>query len=219
MKSNCIEWKNGKGAELAAGRIFCLGGNYVDHQKEMGTLQKIPSIFVKVDGCFESGCAPVIYPKDSSDFHFEGEFIILLGDVPAGEKPDWRHVLAIGCGLDLTKRDFQNQAKQKGRPWEMAKSFPGAARASEFVGISEIKDAAGLHLITKVNGEVRQSARLSDMILSVPEILEYLHAWMPLRKGDMVYTGTPEGVGPLKPGDRISVEIESLLFREWLVVD
>ena len=219
MKKAFIEWKNGSGQPLAVGRIFCLGGNYVNHQKEMGALQKIPSIFVKVDGCFLTGDAPVIYPKDSEDFHFEGEFVILLDDVPPGEKPDWRHVLAVGCGLDLTKRDFQNQAKQKGRPWEMAKSFPGAARASEFVSVADITNLDTMHIVTRVNGEVRQSARLSDMILSVPEILEYLHAWLPLQKGDLVYTGTPEGVGPLKPGDRISVEIENLTSREWRVVE
>jgi len=218
MHNDSIEWKSGTGENIKAGRIFCLGGNYVDHQKEMGTIQKTPSIFVKVDGCFQAGSSPVLMPSDSVDFHYEGEFVILLDDVPPASSPDWRHVLGIACGLDLTKRDFQNQAKLKGRPWELAKSFPGAARASEFVPLSEIKDVAGMRLVTRVNGGIRQSALLSDMILGVPEILEYLHAWMPLRRGDLVYTGTPEGVGPLNAGDSVSVEIEGLVSREWQVL-
>ena len=207
----------GKGERY--GRIFCLGGNYFAHRREMGIKAARPDIFVKVDGSLQTGDGPIVFPPDTENFHYEGEFVLLTDDVPAGRAAGLEDLLGIGVGLDLTRRDVQANARKDGRPWEYAKSFPGAARLADgFIDPHNI-DLPSLHLQTRLNGAVVQSAALSDMILSPAEILSAVHAWMPLKRGDLIFTGTPEGVGPMAPGDFIEVEIVGRLKAGWRVVE
>lgn len=211
-----IEWiDSAQKPAIQHGRLFCLGGNYGAHQKEMGLALVEPSVFVKVDGSLVAGEAPIRYPEKTEDFHFEGEFVLLLGSIQAQSVPTWNNVIGITAGLDLTRRDIQAAARTQGNPWETAKSFPGSARLAPFVLTDRIDQPERCRLITTVNGKVRQTAALSEMILSPDEILAYLHAWMPLRDGDLVFTGTPAGVGPLAVGDVVQVQIEGLTERTW----
>lgn len=217
-----IEWteppENNEFNDLSVGRIFCLGGNYGAHQKEMGISYEQPPIFIKVDGSLITGDEPIVYPPDTSNFHYEGEFILLIGDIPARSKPSWNNVIGITAGLDMTKRDLQADARKQGKPWETSKSFPGAARLAPFVPTNSIDNPEKLKLILKVNGEKKQSATFDEMILSADQILQYIHTWMPLRKGDIIFTGTPKGVGPVTAGDVIELQIKNLVERIWEVV-
>jgi len=215
-----LEWL-GEAAMLPkkAGRLFCLGGNYTEHQKEMGQLLAEPSVFVKVEGSLVPGEEPVLYPPDTESLHYEGEFVLVMGEVDPNITPDWRDVAGLAAGLDLTRRDLQHVAKKDGSPWERAKSWPGSARLSPIVPTATLNDPQTLRLVTRVNGELRQSAAFSDMIQGPDAILAYLHHWFPLRAGDLIFTGTPKGVGPLLPGDRVEVAIENVTGRSWTVVD
>ncbi len=214
-----LEWKPRDCAALyEPGRIFCLGGNYAEHQREMNYKVQTPSVFVKVAGSLEDGEEPIIHPEEKHDLHYEGEFVLVLGDFNGLDNPTWKDVLGITVGLDLTLRDVQKACREEGRPWEMAKSFPGSARLAPIVLAERIKNPDELEMTLHINGELRQQARLSDMLLGVDEILAQLHAWMPLREGDLVFTGTPQGIGPLSPGDTVELALLGHTARRWQVV-
>ncbi len=213
-----IDWIGMAPIDLEVGRIFCMGGNYKDHQKEMDAVQKTPSVFVKVPGSLINGNRIIEYPQDTENFHFEGELVLLLGPLATEGCPTFQDVVGITAGLDLTKRDVQQNAKKKGRPWEMSKSFPGSARLAPFVPTAGVGRWKDLNLVTKLDGEVRQTAYLADMIMGPDEILAYINEWMPLKAGDLIFTGTPKGVGPLKCGENICVELDGYTSRSWEVV-
>jgi 2-keto-4-pentenoate hydratase/2-oxohepta-3-ene-1,7-dioic acid hydratase in catechol pathway len=132
------------------------------------------------------------------------------GDVPA-------HVSGYAVGIDLTARDWQKEAKKKGGPWAIAKGFDGSAPLSEITPAGEVGDPGDLAIELRMNGEVRQSARTSDMIFKVPEILAFASRIFTLEPGDLLFTGTPSGVGPIQAGDRIEVEIERVGRASWRV--
>lgn len=217
---NTLEWKDRPGGAFPseAGRIFCLGGNYKEHQREMRQDHPAPNVFVKVDGSYLAGDAPILIQPEFGELHYEGEFVMALGQVAQGRRPAWRDVAGLTVGVDLTRRDVQAECRKKGTPWEKAKSFVGSARLAPVVPAAAIPDPSELRLNTRLNGELRQTAKLSEMIFSPDEILATLHEWMPLRFGDLVFTGTPAGIGPLSHGDVLEVEIEGLVRRSWNVI-
>ncbi len=198
-------------------RIFCIGKNYVDHVKEMGGDAKSdpPVFFTKPpDAVVESG-AVIAYPQATENLHFEGELVIALQG--SGKNLKDRHeagalIFGCACGCDLTRRDLQAAAKKAGAPWDSAKGFDQSAPIAPIARIADVPPDAldDARLVTSVNGDVRQDEALSAMIWNVPEILMGLSKLFELRAGDLIFTGTPAGVGPLRPGDNVSVEIGPL---------
>jgi len=204
-------------------RIFCIGQNYADHVKEMGGDPKTgtPVFFTKPADAIAPNGAHLPFPSATDNLHYEGELVVALG---RGGRDIITEEAAIGIiygfavGCDLTRRDLQTLAKEKGSPWDIAKGFDnsaplGAIQSVGDKGMSMLQDA---RLKTIVNGDIKQDAALSDMIWSVPEIIMALSKLFLLAPGDLIFTGTPSGVGSLQPGDTIDVAItglESLTFH------
>ncbi len=194
-------------------RIYCVGQNYRDHVKEMGGDPKSspPVFFSKpADAIMPSG-SRIVYPSATSNLHYEVELVVALKS--GGSELDAHRALqciyGYAVGIDFTRRDLQAEAKQKGRPWDTAKGFDASAPLSP-IKQADSGEPADERIWLEVNGELRQDAKLSDMIWSVPEILAQLSRYYALRAGDLVFTGTPAGVSSVVAGDRIQGGIEGV---------
>ncbi|WP_298912941.1 fumarylacetoacetate hydrolase family protein [uncultured Algimonas sp.] len=196
----------GTQARFPVRRIYCVGRNYADHVREMGGDPKRcePIIFTKAaEALVESGCE-IRYPPNTSDMHYEVELVVAIG--PAGINGG---IFGYGVGIDLTRRDLQATAKSKGAPWSRAKDFAAAAPCSDITPADQV-DLSGAHIVLRQNGEIVQHGRLSDMIWSVEDIIAQIGGDMDLGPGDLIYTGTPDGVGPTVAGDELEGGIEGL---------
>ena len=212
------------GGEFPVRRIFCIGRNYADHVREMGGDPKAdPPVFFTKPADAVVGTGTVIpYPSATSNFHYEGELVIALK--AGGRDLKTRHeagalIFGQACGCDLTRRDLQATAKKAGAPWDAAKGFDNSAPVGLIARIEDFPpdlfDDARLAL--KVNGVERQNAPLRDMIWTVPEIIISLSRLFELKAGDLIFTGTPEGVGPLATEDRVEVAIGPLPPLEFAI--
>lgn len=197
------------GAQFPVRRIYGVGKNYADHVAEMGgTASKDPPVFFDKPADMATQSALIAMPPATDNLHFEGELVIALGpDDSQTESGGGVCVYAYASGCDLTRRDLQHAAKTAGGPWDMAKGFDQSAPLGLLTRTAPAPDA---RLSTRVNGALRQDARLSDMILPVDDILRALGRLVRLCPGDLVFTGTPAGVGPLQVGDRVEVAIDGL---------
>jgi fumarylpyruvate hydrolase len=201
-------------ARFPVRRIFCVGRNYEAHAREMGKdpAREAPFFFTKpADAVIDDG-AVAPYPPLTSDFHHEGELVIAIGKAgfKASEDEAWDLIWGYAAGNDLTRRDLQFEARDKGRPWDWGKAFDKSAACAPIRRASETGRLERGAIRLTVNGVARQQADLADLIWSVPEIVSILSRSMRLARGDLIYTGTPAGVGPLVPGDVCVVEIEGL---------
>ncbi len=200
-------------------RIFCIGRNYADHVREMGGDPKAqpPVFFTKPPDAVAADGSVIPYAQATDDLHYEGELVVALKaggkTISAAKAKDCIFGYAAGC--DLTRRDHQRRAKDAGAPWDTAKGFDLSAPVGDIVPLKDAGDLSAARLKTIVNGETRQSAPLSQMIWSVGDIVAALSEQFELKAGDLIFTGTPEGVGPLKRGDAVTVEAGpcSLHFR------
>jgi fumarylpyruvate hydrolase len=209
-------------------RVYCVGRNFADHAREMGAAVPAaadrgrPVFFLKPADALVPGGGDIPYPPGTRDLHHEVELVVALGrDAPAGvlEPRDAQAlVFGYGVGLDLTRRDLQAQAKAKGLPWDTGKSFDHAAPASALLPARAVGALGPRTLSLEVGGQLRQRARLDDMIWSVPEILHELSRLYALRAGDLVFMGTPAGVGPLQPGDAFRATLDELLELRGRIV-
>ena len=192
----------GTDARFPVRRVYCVGKNYADHVREMGgdAARSEPIVFTKSSTTIVQSGATIAYPPNTSDMHHEVELVAAFG-------PDGVYGYAVG--IDLTRRDVQSRAKKAGQPWDRAKNFQQSAPCSAITPASGV-DIAGARIVLRKNGEIVQAARLSDMIWSVEEIAERLSADMGLQAGDLVFTGTPAGVGPVRRGDDLEGGIEGL---------
>ena len=204
----------GSDARFPVRRIFCVGRNYKAHALEMG-LQPTrgePMFFTKpADAVVESG-STIPYPPETENFHYEGELVVAIGAdgfrVPEEQVPEM--IFGYGIGIDLTRRDLQAKARDAGRPWDWAKGFDNSAPCSALTPIKKTGELTSGEIRLSVNGEVRQDADISQMIWTVREIVSLISNSMHLKKGDLIYTGTPAGVGAVGPGDRLVASIEGL---------
>ena len=193
-------------------RIWCVGRNYAAHAKEMGCTDREPPFFFAkpADAVVTGGVVP--YPPKTANLHHEIELVVAVGTGGANLTVEQasRHVFGLAVGLDLTRRDLQAVLKEKGQPWEMAKAFDHSAPIGPLHPLRDgvLPEHAGIWLT--VNGVPRQRSDLAKMIWSVPEILMHLSAFVELAPGDLIFTGTPEGVGPLQRGDRLLGGIDGL---------
>ena len=205
------------GGRFPVRRIFCIGRNYADHVKEMGGDPKSspPVFFTKPADAVVASGATISYPPATDDFHYEGELVVALhkgGKALETREEAGALIFGTAVGCDLTRRDHQAAAKKGGSPWDSAKAFDLSAPMAPIGRIEDFapSDFDETHLVTRVNGEVRQDAPLSAMIWNVPEIIIALSKLFELKPGDIIFTGTPEGVGPLNVGDKVEIEIGSL---------
>jgi fumarylpyruvate hydrolase len=195
-------------------RIYCVGRNYVDHVREMkeGDERDDPFFFQKPTDSVVGDGARVPYPPRTGDFQFEGELVVAIGadgaDVPVSRALDL--VLGYAAGIDLTRRDRQRDCRERQISWEAGKAFDASAPCGPITTREEAGDIAGAALQVTVNSEVRQQTRIALMIWDVAEIIAHLSGDYHLMPGDLIYTGTPAGVGAVVPGDEIRVDIDGL---------
>jgi fumarylpyruvate hydrolase len=195
-------------------RVYCVGRNYAEHAREMGhdPDREPPFFFTKPPEAVVPPGAPVPYPAATRDLHHEVELVVALSgggrDVPAERARDL--VFGYAVGIDLTRRDLQGEAKKLGRPWDGGKSFAASAPCSEIVPAAEIGHPDRGRIALSVAGETRQSGDLAQMIWKTPEIVAELSRLWELQAGDLIFTGTPAGVGPLRRGDEAACEVEGV---------
>ena len=213
----------GTGALFPVHRIYCIGRNYADHAREMGAeavSRAQPVFFLKPADAVVPGGGDVPYPPATTELHHEVEMVVALSrgghGIDAAHAPDC--VFGYGVGLDLTRRDLQAAAKTKGLPWDTAKAFDASAPVSALRAASEIGHPANAILSLQVNGETRQRADIADMIFPVADIIAELSKLFELRAGDLIFTGTPAGVGPLARGDRFRAELQGVAVLEGRIV-
>ena len=195
-------------------RVFCVGRNYAAHAREMGKDpdREPPFFFTKpADAVCDAGSA-IPYPPLTDDLHFEMELVVAIGQGGKDIAPDAAeaHIWGYGAGIDLTRRDLQQQAKDKGRPWDWGKAFDHSAPCGPLHLAENIGHPTKGRIWLAVNGETRQDGDISQLIWNVPEIVAIVSASMRLQAGDLIYTGTPAGVGAIVAGDRITGGIDGL---------
>jgi fumarylpyruvate hydrolase len=204
----------GQEALFPVRRIYCVGRNYAEHAREMGADpdREPPFFFAKPRDAIVAEGGAIPYPPATKDFHYEMELVVAIGsagkDIAVDKALD--HVFGYGAGLDMTRRDLQGVAKKAGRPWDMGKGFDFSAPCSAIRPATDIghPDSGAIRLT--VNGEIKQSGDLSEQIWSVPETIACLSALVELAPGDLIFTGTPAGVGPVVAGDRMEGHIDGI---------
>ena len=202
-------------------RIFAVGRNYAEHIKELNNERPDePVIFTKPDTAILRNQTPFYYPEFSRDIHHEVELVLRICKEGKNiqEKYAGKYYDAIGIGIDFTARDLQQKAKEKGLPWDIAKGFNGSAPVSDkFVPVAEFKNLKEINFSLTINGGIRQQGNTSFMIFSFDYIISYLSKFFTLRTGDLIFTGTPKGVGPVQVGDILSAFIENEKLLEFEV--
>jgi len=207
----------GKPERFPVHRIYCVGRNYEDHAKEMGfTGREPPFFFLKpansliVVNAGETGAMP--YPSLTSNLHHEIELVVAIGtggkNIKAADAH--KHIYGYAVGLDMTRRDLQNEMKKQGRPWCIGKAFDHSAPIGPITPADQAGDIAKAEISLQVNGQVRQQSQVSKLIWNIAETIEHLSAAWELQPGDLIYTGTPEGVAAVVPGDTLQGSVSGL---------
>jgi len=195
-------------------RVYCVGRNYVEHIREMkeGDERDPPFFFQKPSDAVVANGAELAYPPCTDDFQHEIELVVAIGgggiDIPVGAALD--HVFGYAVGIDMTRRDRQREMRERMLPWEMGKSFDASAPCGPLHPVGRVGHVGRGAITLSVNGELRQKGDFAQMIWNVPEIVANLSTQYELKAGDLIFTGTPAGVGPVVPGDSLEGAIEGL---------
>lgn len=201
-------------------RIYCVGRNYAEHTKEMGGDTRDPPFFFQknADSARTDGKFP--YPSSTSNVHFEVEMVVGLKSGGVNIKPEdaMKHVFGYGVGIDMTRRDLQDVAKKLARPWEVAKAFEHSGPCTALVPAESVKDASKGAIWLEVNGQRKQTGDLSQMIWDIPNQIAFLSTLFELKPGDLIFTGTPAGVGAIKKGDVMRAHVDGVGDLEVAVV-
>lgn len=200
-------------------KIICIGRNYAEHAKEMkAAVPTEPVFFMKPDTALIKGNEPFYYPDFSKEIHHEVELVIKMSRAGKHIEPEFAHKYyeEIGIGIDFTARDIQAKCKEKGLPWEKAKSFDGSAPIGNFVNKRTFTDLYNINFLLTINGKSVQKGNTKDLLFSFDKVISYISKFVTLKTGDLIFTGTPEGVGEVKKGDELEafIEKESLLKFE-----
>jgi acylpyruvate hydrolase len=202
-------------------RIFAIGRNYAEHIQELNNERPTePVIFTKPDTAVIRNNAPFYYPEFSKDIHHEVELVLRISKEGKNIEEKFAHKYfdAIGVGIDFTARDIQQKLKEKGLPWDIAKGFNGSAPISDkFIPASEFKDLANINFKLEVDGKIKQEGNTSLLLFPFAYIISYLSKFFTLRTGDLIFTGTPKGVGPVAIGNKLSAYIEDEKLLEFEV--
>jgi len=201
-------------------KIFGIGFNYLEHNKELeGTLIKRedPVIFTKADSALLSGGKPFFIPDYTSRCDYETELVVRICRLGRSIAPRWAHRYydQVTVGIDFTARDLQQRLREKGLPWELSKGFDGSAVVGEMQRLEDYGDVQNLHFRLDKNGETVQEGWTGDMLFKVDEIVSYISRFFTLKMGDLIYTGTPVGVGPVKEGDHLEGYLEGKKVLEF----
>jgi fumarylpyruvate hydrolase len=204
----------GEARSFPVHRIFCVGRNYADHAKEMGfeVDREAPWYFTKPAHAIVHSGATIPYPPETGNLHYEMELVAALG-APAfriSVEDALRTVYGYAAGLDMTRRDLQIAYREKQRPWDLGKAFENSAPITAITPAAKFGALGAQRISLSVNGTVKQDGKLSDMVWSMPELISHLSCFYHLEPGDLIYTGTPAGVGSVKAGDVLEGEIEGL---------
>jgi 2-keto-4-pentenoate hydratase/2-oxohepta-3-ene-1,7-dioic acid hydratase in catechol pathway len=204
-------------------RIFCIGQNYVAHIRELGNpMPEAPVIFMRPLSCLVAPGAAVHFPRHGKELHYEVEVVVRIGKEGRGidELDALTHIDALTLGADLTLRDLQIAAKKEGLPWDQAKAFEQSAPLGEFLAYdTDSIDLDNLNFRCRINGELRQDGNTNDMLFGFRRLIAELSSVWTLRPGDMIYSGTPSGVGPLQVGDTIEVENDQIGSFSWTIIE
>lgn len=214
-----VKIKN-SGKEFPVGKIVCVGRNYAEHAKELGNeVPEKPVVFLKPASALIFSGEEIIYPSYSNEMHHEVELVLLIGSQikNADKQKSEGAIIAYGVGLDMTLRDIQNELKKKGHPWTIAKCFDTSAVVSDFISKRDYQLTLNEEIVMSVNGELRQKDKLSAMLFKPAEIVSYISSFMTLESGDLIFTGTPAGVGKVIRGDKLSAGIAGLAKLECIV--
>jgi len=198
-------------------KIIAIGRNYVEHINELNNATPDePVIFTKPDTALLRNNSPFYFPEFSKDIHFEVEIVLKISKLgkSISEKFAHKYLAEIAIGIDLTARDMQQNAKEKGLPWTLAKGFDGSAPISPFIPKSEFKDLSNINFSLKVDGKIRQSGNTGLAIHSFDYIISYISKFITLKRGDLIFTGTPKGVGPIHVGNKLEAFIENRKMLE-----
>lgn len=201
-------------------KIICIGRNYAEHAKELNNpLPSKPVFFMKPDTALLQKNNPFFYPDFSKDVHYETELVLKISrnGRHIEEKFAHKYYDEIGIGIDFTARDIQAECKKKGLPWEIAKAFDQSAPLGKFLPKAQFPDLSNINFSLRINGETRQQGNSSDMIFSFDRIIAYVSQFISLKTGDLVFTGTPEGVGPTAIHDHFEAYIEDRKLLEFNV--
>ena len=192
-------------------KIFCIGRNYVDHAKELNNpVPAEPLIFMKPPTALVVNNKPFFYPDFTRDLHYEGEIVLRICKNGRSVQPEFAHRYydAVAFGIDCTARDLQDKLKQKGHPWEIAKGFDHSAPLSQWVPLEQLSNPGNISFQLKKNGSVVQDGHTLDLIFSFDTLIVHISRYFTLQRGDMIFTGTPAGVGPVQTGDVLEGWIE-----------
>ncbi len=193
-------------------KIICIGRNYSEHAKEMNApVPTEPVFFLKPDTAIIKDNQPFYYPDFSKDIHHEVELVIKINKPGKNidKKFAKKYYDEIGIGIDFTARDLQAKCKEKGLPWEKAKAFDGSAPIGRFIDKKKIEDINNINFSLSVNGNIVQEGSTKDLLFTFDEVISYVSNFFTLKTGDLIYTGTPKGVGPVKIGDKLEAYIEN----------
>ena len=204
---------SGSGHVFNVGKILCIGRNYAKHAAEMGgDVPRQPWVFLKPSSAMVRSGGSIVLPSQSTDIHHEIELVAVIRsrvkDIGVEKALDC--VMGYAVGLDMTARDLQSEAKVARAPWSVAKGFDTFAPLGEIVSPSSVRDPQDLEIRLSINGAVRQDGTTSDMIFTVAELISYCSKCFTLYPGDLLYTGTPDGVGPVVEGDELDAKITGL---------
>lgn len=201
-------------------KIICIGRNYAEHAKELNnTIPTEPVFFMKPDTALLKDNEAFYYPAFTNDLHHEIEVVIKINKVGKHIDEQFAHKYydEIGLGIDFTARDLQAKAKEKGLPWEKAKAFDASAPIGKFVSKSSYNNLSEIGFELKINGQSRQVGNTKDLLFSFDKIIAYVSQFVTLKVGDLIYTGTPEGVGAVNIGDKLQGYMQGDLFFEFEV--
>ncbi len=201
-------------------KIICIGRNYADHIAELNNERPdAPVIFTKPDTAILRNGDPFFYPEFSSDIHYEVEIVLKIckSGKNVEERFSHKYYDQIGIGIDFTARDLQAKLKAKGLPWELAKAFDGSAPMSEFVPKTDFADLQNLNFRLDINDQTRQSGNTAMMLFKMDYIIAFVSQYFTLKTGDLIFTGTPSGVGPVQINDRLTAYIEDRKMLEFEV--
>ncbi len=201
-------------------KILCIGRNYVEHAKELSNpVPEKPVFFSKTDASLLKNGKPFFLPDFSNEIHFETELVLKISKLGKhiDEKYADRYYDEIGIGIDFTARDLQRECKAKGLPWEIAKAFDNSAPLGKFLPKEKFADVNNIGFHLDINGKLTQEGNSRDLIFSFNRLISYLSIFFTLKTGDLIFTGTPAGVGPVKKNDRLQAYIENELLLDFMV--
>jgi 2-keto-4-pentenoate hydratase/2-oxohepta-3-ene-1,7-dioic acid hydratase in catechol pathway len=201
-------------------KIICIGLNYRKHALEMKKpLPDVPVVFMKPDSSLVKNNKPFFLPDFSKEIHYEVEVVIKICKLGKGisQKFAYRYYDEVSVGIDITARDLQNKQSKAGLPWEVSKCFDGAAPVGKFIPVNSIKDLNNIDFRLEINDRIVQHSNTSDMIFSFNEIIAYVSRFFTLKTGDLIFTGTPSGVGVLKKNDNLVAYLQDKLLLDFMI--